>query len=367
VLTEGPAGSPGLGRGSDRPFGRRVCRLLLLATLVLAPPAARRDVIARQTEPAATRSPVAVRVFVQETDNLQWMAFWVAEGAGLFEREGLDVQVVTGNGRMLSQGQADVAIMPRPMFLTFVGDGEPLVAFANLLANDPINLVVSRAAAEARGLSPDMSLADRLAALRGLRIGVAPGPPARLRALYDSAGLDAARDIEMVIVEGEGQSAAFAEGRVDALYTHTPYLERALDTQDAVMVVNQSAGEVPELAGRQIHMAVATRRYISEHADVVSAFTRALYRSQQLIHADRDATMRAIRASSVTLQEPGSLGTIVSLYEPAVPRIPDVSPEGALRELALFPDRRRQPDLRDVDLGAHIDNRFAREAVAGSR
>ena len=90
------------------------------------------------------------------------MVFWVAEGAGLFRREGLDVKVVTGNGRMLLQGQADVAIMPRPMFLTFVGEGAEVVAFANLLANDPINLVVSRAVAEARGVTREMPLAERV-------------------------------------------------------------------------------------------------------------------------------------------------------------------------------------------------------------
>lgn len=168
------------------------------------------------------------------------------------------------------------AYVPRPMFLTFVGDGAEVVAFANLLANDPINLVVSRDVAKARGLSQDMSLVDRLTALGGLRVGVAPDPPARLRALYEFVGLDAARDSDIVIVDGENQSAAFADGSVDALYTHTPYLERALDVQGGVMVVNQSEGEVPVLAGRQIHTAVTTRGYIAEHADVVSAFTRAL-------------------------------------------------------------------------------------------
>lgn len=48
---------------------------------------------------------------------------------------------------------------------------------------------------------------------------------------------------------------------MDAIYAHTPYLGTAVVEQDGVLIVNQSAGEVPELADRQIHMLVTTREY----------------------------------------------------------------------------------------------------------
>ena len=68
-----------------------------------------------------------------------------------------------------------------------------------------------------------------------------------------SVGLDADKDVEMVILRGKEQNAAFHAGEVDALYAHTPYLEQAIVQDDAVVLVDQGRGEVAVLANRQIH------------------------------------------------------------------------------------------------------------------
>jgi predicted amidohydrolase YtcJ/ABC-type nitrate/sulfonate/bicarbonate transport system substrate-binding protein len=316
----------------------------------------------------------AVRVLAPNDNNLQWLTFWVAEGAGYFADESLQVEVTPGGtgdeegGRRVTQalidGSADVVIQPRPLFLLAVGEQLPVVAFANLLRNDPINLVVQREIAKAHGLSPESPLADRLEALRGLKIGVAPGPVPRLRVLAAAAGLNPDRDIEIVIVPGETQNESFGNRSVDALYAHTPYLETALSEQDGVLVVNQSAGEVPALADRQIHMLVTTRQFRDANPDVLLRMTRAVYRAQRLIHSDSEATLTAIRASSVRLRAPEALALIVELYAPAVPETPAVSVEGALAEMAFFPGRRAPPDLSGVDMATYVDNSFAAQVQA---
>jgi len=311
----------------------------------------------------------AVRVLAPNDNNLQWLNFWVAQGAHYFADEDLQVQVTPGGsgdeegGRRVTEalidGSADVVIQPRPLFLLAVGEQQPVVAFANLLRNDPINLVVQGDIAAARGLSAQSPLPDRLKALRGLKVGVAPGPIPRLRVLATAAGLDPATDITIMTVPGQVQNQFFAERTVDALYAHTPYLETALTQQGAVLVVNQSYGEIPKLADRQIHMLVTTQQFRDAQPDVLLRMTRAIYRAQRLIHADRQATLDAIRASGVRLRAPDALGVIVELYEPAVPLTPAVSVEGALAELAFFPGRRVPPDLSGVDMTPYVDNAFA--------
>ena len=325
------------------------------------------------SQPAETPAArlITVRVAMPVDDNLQWMNFYVAQGAGFFEDEGMDVRIVVppmpdATGRFMVMGMADMAVLPRPLYLESVGRGEPVLTFANLFQNDPINLVVRKEVAEERGLSADMPLAERLNAMRGLRVGVAPGPPVRLRLLFESVGLDADSDIEMVIIPptGEGQNPPFGRGEIDALYAHTPFLERALLKQGAVMIVNQSAGEVPKLTNRQIHTLATTQGFASANPQVLVAMARAVYRAQQLIHTDLRATADAIRASEVRLQEPQGLDTIIAIYEPAIPQTPEVSIEDVLRELEFFPTHRTPPDLSGIDLSAHVDNRFALEAVA---
>ena len=328
------------------------------------------EVAPSPTDVPAPSSASAVRVALPVADNLQWMNFYVVQGAGFFEDEGIDVQIVVppmpdAAARFMVMGGADVALLPRPLYLESIGRGEPVVIFANLFSNDPINLVVRQEVAEERGISADMPLAERLNGMRGLRVGVAPGPPTRLRVLFESVGLDADSDIEMVIVNGDQQNEAFGKNEVDALYAHTPYLERSLLKQGAVMIVNQSAGEVPELTNRQIHTLVTTLEYAGSNPQVLAAMTNAVYRAQQLIHSDLQATADAIRSSEVQLREPEGLDTIIAIYEPAIPQTPEVSVEGALRELgSFFPAHRTPPDLSGVDLKNHIDNQFAEQAIA---
>jgi len=266
--------------------------------------------LGEEVTPTPTNTPVAglkpVRVVIPTGDNLQFMSFWIALGAGFFKDDHLDIQVIVppnplGTGQFLLQGRADIAVLPPPMYLELIGEEAPILLFANLLQNDAINLIVRKEVVEERKLSTTAPLEERLRGIRGLKVGVAPGPPTRLRILFDSVGLDADSDIEMVIIHGAEQNQAFADGLVDALYAHTPYLERALVQQGAVMLVNQSAGEVPELAGqRQSHSLVTTRSFANANQEVLVALVGAVQRAQQLIHTDQQAAVDAILQSGIS-------------------------------------------------------------------
>src|SRR5262245_46784196 len=228
-----------------------------------------------------------VRLAVPERENIQYLTLWVAVGADYFRSEGLDVEVVVADapnqaGRLLLDKQADIALLQPPIFLGLMGQEQPIVLFANLLANDPINLVVRPDVATRLHLDPQAPLVDRLKALRGVRIGVANEPPRRLRVLFAAAGMDADHDIDMRIIPAEGQINAFAIGVVDALYTHTPYLEDAIVAHGGVLLVNQSAGEVTPLSGGQIHSLATTREFADAHPGVLAAVTRAIARAERL-------------------------------------------------------------------------------------
>jgi ABC-type nitrate/sulfonate/bicarbonate transport system substrate-binding protein len=323
-------------------------------------------------EQASVQGANTVRVFLPDPDNLQFLNFWVARGAGFFAAEDLDVQLVyppkAGKGaQFLFQGKADVGVMPRPMYLNLIDQGKPALVFANLLKNDPINLVLRQSLAEQRNLSMEMPLKSRLEGLRGLRVGVAPGPPPRLRALFSSVGMDADTDIQMVIVRGPEQNEAFAQDKVDALFAHTPYVEKALVSQGAMLLVNISGGEVPVLANREFHALVTTRDFAGQHPDILVRMCRAIYQAQALIHADPVATRQAILASGIELTFPEGLDIIVNLYQPAVPDTPAVSVEGALRELTLFPAKYEAPEMTGAQLAGHVDNQYVERAMAEPR
>src|SRR5262245_709863 len=136
---------------------------------------------------AAAAQPV--RIGIPERDNLQYLSFWVAQGAGLVKAEGLGGDVVVPNvpnqsGMILMQKRVDIALLQPPVYLGLIAEQHPFALFASLLANDPINLIVRKDVAEKLKLDPRAPLAERLKAIKGLRIGVAPEPPRRLRILF---------------------------------------------------------------------------------------------------------------------------------------------------------------------------------------
>jgi NitT/TauT family transport system substrate-binding protein len=311
-----------------------------------------------------------VRIGVPERENIQFLTLWVAIGAGYLRAEGLDVQLVVASapnqsGALLLQNQADIALLQPPVYLGLIAQQRPIVLFANLLANDAINLVVRPDVAARRKLDPKASLVDRLNALKGLRIGVANEPPRRLRVLFTLAGMDVDRDIQMSIVPGEEQIAAFAAGTVDALYTHTPYLEEALVNLGAVLMVNQSAGEVVPLSNGEIHSLAATREYANGHPDVLRAVTRAIARAEDLLHKDVDAAAQAMLEAGIPAPSPKHLATIVGLYHAAVPATPRVSAAAVERNAALYPARPTMPDFTRVHTADFLAPSFAEKAVAG--
>jgi ABC-type nitrate/sulfonate/bicarbonate transport system substrate-binding protein len=309
---------------------------------------------------------VHVQVIVPEPHNLQDLAFWVALGAGHFSAEQLDVELAVPETpgevrKLLARSDAQAAVLPPPIYLELIADRAPWRLVANLMRNDGINLILRRSVAEERRLSPSLPLAERLRGLKGLKLGVAPGPRSRLAALFAAAGLKVEEIVEPVILTGHEQNGAFVERRVDALFAHTPYLERALVQDNAVMLVNQSAGEVPRLAARQIHALCVNAELAARQPGIVRKLVRAIARAERLIRDDEEATVRAVRKAQPDVDEK-LLRRIVGIYRPAIPAAPEVSVAGLRGALELFPAGKVPPTLPD-DLDRYLLPSFAAEAA----
>ena len=304
-----------------------------------------------------------VRVGVPERDNLQYMSFWIAQGAGYFTDEGLDIEIVVPDapnmsGMILMQRRVDISLLQPPVYLGLIAEQHPFVLFANLLANDPINLIVRGDLAVKLKLDPRAPLADRLRALKGLRIGVAPEPPRRMRLLFAEAGLNADEHVQIVTRRAEDQTEAWTSGIVDGLYTHAPVLQDALIRLGAVMIVNQSAGEAASLRDGQIHSLGATRDSVAAHPDVIRKITRAIARAQSLLKRDATAAADALIRAGIKEPTPEHLKLIVDLYRPAVPATPRVSAAAVERNANLYPARPTMPDFTKVRAADFVNTTF---------
>ncbi len=322
------------------------------------------------SKPSERTSAGVVTVGTPKRENLQFLSFWVAAGEGLFAKHGVDVRLVGGPNEpppssKLERGEIDAAILPPPRYLDLVVNKAPVVLVANLLANDGIALVLQGDVARSRGITRDLPLAERLQKMKGLKVGVAAGPPTRLRALFAAQGLDADKEITLVTLKGDPQNVEFGAKRIDALYCHSPYLERALLDQGGVIAVDQMSGEVAELADRQIHALVVSRRFVEQRPQLVEGMVRAIADAQALIHTDAKRATAAILRQFPKM-DPAHVAKLVEVYEPAVPKTPAVSVDGFRKALALYPAQHTPPVLADSDLAAYVENRFAEAAARPS-
>ncbi len=313
------------------------------------------------------RASATVRVLVPDPDNLQYMAFWLAK-ALFFPGAGIDVEIVSPPIPQqalawIDDEKPDAAVLPPPMYLELVANRAPWVLGANLLANDPIDLVVRKSVADAKGVTRDMPIRERLEKLRGVKIGIAPHPPPRLRALYKSVGLDANKDATTITIHGKGQNAAFERGDVDALYAHTPYVEKALVHQDAVLIVYQNGGEVKELANRQIHALTFSRAFLNARHDDAQAMVRAVARAETLLR-DTPADAVAPLQKAFPDRDPAEIDRIVHLYSPAMPATPKVSVDGFAPAVLFFPEGEAPPNLSGIDLASFVAPELVQEKPA---
>jgi ABC-type nitrate/sulfonate/bicarbonate transport system substrate-binding protein len=167
----------------------------------------------------------------------------------------------------------------------------------------------------------------------------------RLKAIYDAAGLNLDTDIQRVVIAGPDQVQAFAAGKVDALFAHTPYLETALTAHDGFLVVEASHGEIATLADGEIHTLATSRDMAARNRGLIARAGAAIAAAERLIHSDPKATLRALSAYGAIHEPEPALARIAAIYGPAAPLKPGVSAAAIRHDAELYPAHPKAPDF----------------------
>ena len=212
-----------------------------------------------------------------------------AEELGLFREEGIDAHVELLPSldavNALRDGRVDfVAGGAHSTLLAFPGwKGAKLVVA--LSQGTPWLLVLRSDIRARRG---DVS------AVKGLRIGAAPGPDRAFLRLLHESGVDPARDrVTIAPVPGGtdpgasfGVTAAEAleRGAVDGFWANALGSETAVRRGVGTIVVDVRRGDGPPEAGLYTLAALSTTdALIAQHPDLVAAAVRAVVRAQDIL------------------------------------------------------------------------------------
>lgn len=134
-------------------------------------------------------------------------------------------------------------------------------------------------------------------ALKGLRIGAAPGVDGGLRRLLVEAGIDPERDhVRIGPVPGSNQpgvsfgvtaARALEEGHIDGFWANAMGAETALRRGVGAIALDVRRGDDPAAARHYTFAAlVSTDRILERHPDAAAAAVRAIRRTQSALKAE---------------------------------------------------------------------------------
>jgi ABC-type nitrate/sulfonate/bicarbonate transport system substrate-binding protein len=269
---------------------------------------------------------VPLRIAIPDMVSPSYFPAIAAVELGFFRKEGLDASIellfpVTKTYEALRDGQLD-----------FVGGAAhaPLYAFRDwtgckllcaLSQNMYWFLVVRRDLGIERG---------DLRALKGLRIGAAPGPADGLKRMLIDAGVDPEREVKIAPVPatagvsfGLAAAKALEDGAVDGFWANGMAAEIALRSGFGALVIDARRGDGPKASRHYTFPAfVTTQKWIDENPGTVAAAVRAVVAAQAELK--RDPTLAAAAKRHFPAAElaliPELVGRDAPYYDPAISR-----------------------------------------------
>ena len=180
-------------------------------------------------------------------------------------------------------------------------------------------------------------------AVRGLRIGAAPGVDLGLKRMLTAAGMDPeANNIQIQPVPGAtaagvsfGVTAAKAlsEGTIDGFWANGMGAEVAVRSGAGTVVLDIRRGEGPaEARGYTFPALVTSDRLIADNPDAAAAAVRALVKTQRALAEDPQRAAEVGKA----LYPPEEAGLIATLIERDVPYYDPRIPEPVVASMNQF-------------------------------
>jgi NitT/TauT family transport system substrate-binding protein len=255
------------------------------------------------SQPAQAQKP-KISIVVSGFSAWFYLQQHVAIGAGLYDAEGLTPDVVDTNSgtrqaAAVMGGTGEIGQFSFPHVIKSAAKGGGLVAIATGYDAYPIQLVLSKKVAEAKGITAAMPIDQRIQSIKGLKIAISsPGASTDLfvRTLLIVRGMDPDKDIALQPVgAGAPQYSALEAGVVDGFAFGSPFTTMAVNKGLGIMLADPMTGEVPEFKGAPYQIVATSRQTLEQKPEILAKGLRALARAQKLIHENPAEAKRVAR------------------------------------------------------------------------
>lgn len=294
-----------------------------------------------QTATAAEKQKITI---TSVGDGFQFFPVYIARGAGLFAEEGLDadwVNVGSGTKQAASVmgGSAEMTPLALMHAIKSQAQGADLVAFANLLNDWSMVVVLSNDAIKKTGIQLAMPVDEKIKRLNGLTIGItSPGSSTDVSIRTMLMARDMVPD-QVVKLQplGDGTAilAAFDKKLVDGFVFASPVPEIVEARGLGKIVINPLAREVPEQVGVPYSVMATSRATFEKKPEVIRASARAMTKALIFAH-DKPAETLKIMQHYFPDVEPAILARIVTTYRAALPSSPVITREDVAKTVKFM-------------------------------
>jgi NitT/TauT family transport system substrate-binding protein len=306
---------------------------------------------------------------VQSSLSFNFVPLYIAQTAGYFAQEGLEVEVILAGGGPKAMtalvgggGQFSASVLLDGIMAHRRGLDE--VRAIATLSYFLKPMVIRADVAKQRGISRDMKLKPRLQAMKGLRVAITtPGASSDmlLRYLFLTNGMQPDRDLQIVPLGGVGsQLAGLLAGQVDAC-SCLPGVDIVTNRQGLTIDL-LNADDMQALDGVTYGTLYSVTSYMKAHPEVIRGMARAMARADLLIAHDSVAAGRASRAFFKDMDDATYKASWIT-YAPYFPTDPEISRAGFAKELALEKTVLPPSASAAVPYDAVVDTSAARAAM----
>ncbi|TMA91187.1 MAG: ABC transporter substrate-binding protein [Deltaproteobacteria bacterium] len=280
-----------------------------------------------------------------------FLPFWIGKEAGLYKKEGLDVQLVY----IASSTTMAQAMFAREVAISTVNSGS--VVSSGLQGGDLVLMgAVMNAAAFYIMTRPEIA---NVQDLTGKKIGVTrlgSSSDFAIREYLQKHKLQPNRDVNIVQVGGMPElAAALNNGSISAAPLSSPSSHVAQQKGNRV---------IANLADEGIYFVIAglttSRRYLREHRNEAKAFLRAFGRATHSMFQQRDEAKR-ILTKYARIDDPGMLDGSLKYAHDFTEKIPLVKREGV--QVVLDQEAAKNAQAREFSAEQFYDNSLVQELV----
>jgi len=279
-----------------------------------------------------------MRIAVPDLITNSYFPALAAEEFGLYAREGLDAHV-----ELVSPAAAAMAgLRDGAIHFVVAGAHSALSVFPGWIGAK-LAVAVAQGTPWLLVLRADVPAArGDVQAIKGLRIGAAPGPDAALIRLLADSGIDSGRDVHITRVPGTDRhgvsfgvvaAEALASRQIDGFWANALGSETAVRQGVGRVVVDVRRGDGPP-AARSYTLAalIVSDAFIEREPEQVAAAVRAIVEAQRVLRA---APARAVEVGRRRFP-PAAAEMIAALVERDLPFYDPVLHEEDIRSMNAF-------------------------------